>query len=252
MLEVKNITKIYQSPTGPKKKLVLDNVSFSLKEEEVTGLIGPNGAGKTTLIKILGLLTTPDAGRIFFNGQEIFGNRLAFLGKAGILLGEQISYLYEGLTCLENLKLFAALKNIFGRQALKEIEFLAELLNLKEVLALKVRHTSTGFKKRLILAIALLGDPPVLLLDEPLSGVDPENAFYLRNLIKEVGRKKTILWSSHNLSEIEKVCQKIHFLKNGRLIFSGTFCDLARLGCAAERNYQNDLEKVFISALARN
>lgn len=252
MLEIKNLSKTFRNFWPAQPAVVLDDVSLTLKKNEIVGLIGPNGAGKTTLIKILGLLLLPDRGQIFLNGREIFRGREKYLKKAGILLGEQSHYLYSGLSAEENLKLFASLKNIFGSESQKEIYFLAELLNFKEILRLKVREISSGYKKILALAIALLGRPEILLLDEPLSGVDPENAFYIRNALINLGRDRIILWASHNLVEVEKVCQKIHLLKKGRLIFTGNFGELGCFGTDDEADYLNELEKKFVHYVSEN
>jgi ABC-2 type transport system ATP-binding protein len=159
------------------------------------------------------------------------------------MLGEQIHYLYEGLTCGENLQLFINLKNIFGSAGRQELERLLEILHLKDFFNFKVRDLSTGYKKRVALAIALIGNPEILLLDEPLSGIDPENAFYLRRLIEDYSQRATVFWASHNLSEVAGLCGRVLLIKKGRIIFNGIFG-------TQKGNYLNDLEKVFIELVS--
>ncbi|RLF28897.1 MAG: ABC transporter ATP-binding protein [Thermoplasmata archaeon] len=218
IISIKNVTKQYK--TKGEYITAVDNLNLSIKKHEVFGLIGPTGAGKTTVIKMLSTLIIPDKGSITIDGYDVVreGNKIKRI--LGVLAGEFTRSLYWRLTGRQNLEFFAKLKNIWHPQ--ERIDYLTELFDLKKWENKLVMRYSTGMKHKLAFAIALLNDPPILLLDEPLTGVDPITSYEIKKLIREDFREKTIMWASHNLYEIEEMCSRIGLLNHGKLVLEGS------------------------------
>lgn len=210
ILEIEDLAKSYG------KKKVLKDIDLKLKEGEIVGLVGPNGSGKTTLIKcVLGLLRR-NKGTIKIDGYDTSKNFSKAIFRVGAIIENPASYMY--LSAYDNLKLVCNYYNIKNRD--EKIKELAKYVGLENRLKDKVSKYSLGMRQRLGLAMALVNDPKLLLLDEPTNGLDPEGMVELRNLLKKLAREKntTVVISSHNLSEIEKTCDKVVFLKNGVLV----------------------------------
>lgn len=208
ILEVRNVSKKYG------KKEVLRNVSFVIYSGEIVGLVGPNGAGKTTLMAIIAGLIRNYEGNIYIDGRNI---------KEGSVEKKQVGCViespgfYPNLTGYENLKFFS---KIFGNVNDSEINEVVKLLGLEKVIYQKTVKYSMGTKQRLGIAQAVLGDPRLLVLDEPTNGLDPNITPVVRNFLKDIVRKKSIgiLISSHVLSEIEAICDRVLFIRNGEVI----------------------------------
>lgn len=210
ILEIEDLAKSYG------KKKVLKDIDLKLKEGEIVGLVGPNGSGKTTLIKcVLGLLRR-NKGTIKIDGYDTSKNFSKAIFRVGAIIENPASYMY--LSAYDNLKLVCNYYNIKNKD--EKIKELAKYVGLENRLKDKVSKYSLGMRQRLGLAMALVNDPKLLLLDEPTNGLDPEGMVELRNLLKKLAREKntTVVISSHNLSEIEKTCDKVVFLKNGVLV----------------------------------
>lgn len=220
VLEVKNLKKFYNGVC------VLDIENLKIEEKSIYGLIGPNGAGKSTLMKLILGLAKKDSGKIFLFGKELNKkNQKDFNRVLGALI-ENPSF-YDHLTAYENLEIICSLKSINKKEIAKTLE----LVGLKDAANKKAREYSLGMKQRLGIAIALIGNPKILILDEPINGLDPQGIEEMRNLFYNIvtNSSTSILISSHILDEIEKISTHIGILKNGNLIYNGKLSDYRKL-----------------------
>jgi len=224
MIVADNLTKTFtrKNKKGKKKERIVavDHINLKINKGEIFGLIGPNGAGKTTTIKMLSTLILPDEGSITVNGFDVVHDAEKVRNNIGVLAGEFTRSLYWRLSGKQNLKFFANLRNMWNHD--KRIDELIQLFGLKKQENELIMKYSTGMKHKLALAVALLNDPPILFLDEPLTGIDPVTSFQLKNLIKNMFRDKTIIWASHNLYEIEEMCDRIALINDGKIVLEGT------------------------------
>ena len=210
MIEVKNVTKKYPSIKA------VDNISFEIKDGEVVGFLGPNGAGKTTTMNMITGFIEPTGGQIIINGFDIV--RKSKKAK------EQIGYMPEGvplyteLTAKEFVNYMAELRGVKSKERKQEVEKAIEETGLKDVQNKLIRNLSRGYKQRVSMAGALVGEPKILILDEPTVGLDPKQITEIRNLIKSLGKKHTIILSSHILSEVSQICQKVIIINKGKII----------------------------------
>jgi ABC-type multidrug transport system ATPase subunit len=231
MIRIYNLTKNYKRRVSEKNRkykeiIAVDHINLSIAKGEILGLIGPNGAGKTTTLKILSTLIIPDEGKITIDGYDVVEQPDKVKQRIGLLAGEFNRSLYWRITGRKNLEFFAKIKEI--KEPEKRIDELVEMFNLKEYQNEQVMKYSTGMKHKLALAIVLLSDPPVLLLDEPLTGIDPVTSYEIKNIIKNKFKNKTIIWASHNLYEIEEMCDKIALINNGKIVVEGKTEDLKK------------------------
>jgi ABC-2 type transport system ATP-binding protein len=209
---VENITKLYGSQKA------LDNVSLHINKGEIVGLLGPNGAGKTTLMKILTCYIAPTSGNATVGGFNIFKNPLEIKKIIGYL--PENNPLYLDMHVPEFLLFVAGLYKISNkRERVKEI---MEITGLWPEAHKKIGALSKGYKQRVGLAQALIHDPEILILDEPTSGLDPNQIIEIRSLIKELGKKKTILLSTHIMQEVEAICNRVIIIHKGKLIADGS------------------------------
>ncbi len=205
LLEVRNIRK------KVKEKELIKDLTFNLSSGEIIGLIGANGAGKTTILRALSQLVSVDGGEIKYNGINVFTTPIDYRKNIGTLI-ETPSF-YKKLTGLENIKLFMQLYRKSDAHLINEV---TKELNLYEHLNKKVEIYSLGMRQRLALAQLIAIQPKILLLDEPMNGLDPEGMIEFRNILLELKSKgMAILISSHLLSELENVCDRFLFVKNG-------------------------------------
>lgn len=207
---VNNISKIY----GAQK--ALDNVSLSIGEGEIVGLLGPNGAGKSTMMKILTCFIPPTEGSAEICGYDIFEHQMEIKRSVGYL-SEQ-NPLYYDMYVREFLLFVAGTHKIERRQRKARVEEVISLTGLEKEANKKIAALSKGYKQRVGLAQALIHDPKVLILDEPTTGLDPNQLVEIRNLIKKIGQSKTILLSTHIMQEVEAVCSRVIIINNGRLV----------------------------------
>ena len=220
VLEIENLKKFYG------ENCVLNNISLEIEEKSIYGLIGPNGAGKSTLMKsILGLIKR-DSGTINLYGKNITEKNQKEMNKNLGSLIENPSF-YDHLTACENLDIVCELKGIDK----KEIKNILNDVGLSNYINKKVREYSLGMKQRLGIAIALIGNPKFLILDEQINGLDPQGIEEMRNLFKSIVKNSntSILISSHILDEIEKISTHIGILKNGNLIYNGSLENYRKL-----------------------
>jgi ABC-2 type transport system ATP-binding protein len=217
------------------RQAVVD-ASFTLRPGEVFGFLGPNGAGKTTTIRMLVGLVRPSSGRVVVAGHDLMREREAALERMGCIV--ESPDFYEYLTGRENLQHFA---RMIGPQASTRIEPLAEMLRVRERLDDRVRTYSLGMRQRLGIAQAMLGDPAVLVLDEPANGLDPAGIRELRELLRRLADERglAVFVSSHLLGEIERMCDRLAIVHRGRVLAEGGMAELTGSG-------RRPLEEVFM------
>ncbi|EHR78313.1 ABC transporter [Thermococcus litoralis DSM 5473] len=220
-IEVKNLTKSYGNFKA------VDELSFEVYKGEIFGFLGPNGAGKTTtILSMLGLII-PDKGTIKILGNDVFREPIKVKEKIGFL--PENATLYEELTAWRNLEFFANFYSFSKQEKEKRIKELLKLVGLWEARYRKVKAFSKGMKQRLLLAQALINDPEVLILDEPTSGLDPEGAYLVKSIVREERKKgKTVFFSSHILSEVEELSDRVGIIVKGKLRALGTLEEIKK------------------------
>lgn len=211
MLELRNLTKRFRGAA------VVDGVSFSVRPGEITGYLGPNGSGKSTTVKILTGLLHPSSGQIFLNGEDVFADPIGFRQRLGYVPEEPNLYGY--LTGLEYLQLAGGLRGMPTHRVNKRANDLLELLYLQDARWAPISNYSKGMKQRILIAAALLHDPEILIFDEAQSGLDIANSLLFRHLLHELAAGgKVILYISHVLELIEKVCEHVVVIYKGRIV----------------------------------
>ncbi len=210
---VRNVTKWY----GQQK--ALDNVSFSVEKGYVTGFLGPNGAGKSTMMKIITGFLPPSSGEVQVNGLEVRNNLLEVRKMIGYL--PEHNPLYPEMYIREYLNYVAGIYKL-GHNKKKKVEEIIGLTGLGPEQHKQIGSLSKGYRQRVGLAQALLHDPGVLILDEPTSGLDPNQIVEIRELIKTLGREKTVLLSTHIMQEVEAVCDRMIIIHQGRIVADET------------------------------
>ena len=226
MIEIRNLTKYYV------RNKALDNVSFTLKEGEILGFLGPNGAGKSTTMNIITGYLSSDSGTVEIDGINILENPTAAKKKIGYL--PEIPPLYNDMTVKGYLEFIFRLKKV--RKPVKEhINNICDQVKISDVKEKIIKNLSKGYRQRVGLAQALIGDPPLLILDEPTVGLDPQQIIEIRRLIRELGKKHTIILSSHLLSEVQAVCDKILIINNGKIVADELTSSLTGTGSSTEK-----------------
>jgi ABC-2 type transport system ATP-binding protein len=208
--------------------VALDHVNLHVKKGETFGLIGLNGAGKTTFCRVLSTLVTPDSGTVFIDGHNILKEETIVKQKVGIVGSEFSRALYWRLTGRQNLAFFAGLYEIDKEKSNKRIAGLLDLFELSEWQDELVMRYSTGMKQKLCIAKALLNDADVLLFDEPTAGLDPVSRDQLKRTIETELKDKTIIWTSHNLTEIEEMCDRIALIHHGKILLQDNLDDIRK------------------------
>ncbi len=214
MIKISNLTKKYGD------KYALDNVSFDVKKGEVLGFLGPNGAGKSTTMNIItGYISYTD-GSVTIDGYDIVENPIEVKKRIGYL--PEIPPLYLDMAVWDYLEFVYELKKVKTDDKNTHIQGIVDMVKINDVKMRKIANLSKGYKQRVGLAGALIGDPQVLILDEPTVGLDPKQIIDIRNVIKELGKTKTIILSSHILSEIRAVSDRVIIINKGRLVAEDT------------------------------
>lgn len=210
MIEVKNVTKKYG------KVAAVEDISFTIQEGEIVGLLGPNGAGKSTTMNMITGFIEQTTGDIIVDGYDML--------KKPKKAKRQIGYMPEGvplytdLTVKEFVTYMAEIKQVNKKERKEKIEKIIEQTGLKEVEKKLIRNLSRGYKQRVSMAGALVGEPKILILDEPTVGLDPKQITEIRNLIKELGKTHTVILSSHILSEVSQICNKVIIINKGKIV----------------------------------
>lgn len=210
MIEVRNLVKKYDN------HLALDNLSFTVEENTVFGFLGPNGAGKSTTMNIITGYLAPTSGQVLINGYDIVESPVEAKKYIGYL--PELPPVYMDMTPYEYLKFVGQAKKIEKNRLKAEIEKAMDKANITHVQNRLIKTLSKGYRQRVGMAQAILGDPKVIILDEPTVGLDPMQIIEFRELVRELGKEHTVILSSHILAEISEICQKIMIISKGNLI----------------------------------
>ena len=239
MIEVRNLVKDYFG------HVAVNDLSFTVEAGEVVGFLGPNGAGKSTTMNIITGYISATSGQAIINGYDIFDEPEKAKKSIGYL--PEQPPLYPDMTVAEYLKFVAELKKVKKSERAKMISDIMELTKVDNVKDRLIKFLSKGYKQRVGLAGAIMGDPEVLILDEPTVGLDPNQIIEIRELIKSLSTKHTILLSSHIMQEISAVCDKIIIINNGRLMAYDTPDNIARVMEESKELYvtvKGDMDRV--------
>ncbi len=230
MIEVKNLTKKFGNIEA------VSNISFSIKKGEVVAFLGPNGAGKTTTMKILTCFMRPTFGEVKIADFDIYDNPIEVKKNIGYL--PENNPLYLNMKVKDYLKFVGKLKDVSSNKLKEAIDKVAQQCGITHVLNRTIGNLSKGYRQRVGLAQAIINDPPILILDEPTSGLDPNQRIEIRDLIKELGKEKTVILSTHILPEAESTCNRILIIHKGKIVADGTKEELTK---------KDDNKKVFVS-----
>jgi len=241
-VEVKGLTKIY----GEQK--AVDNISFTISKGEIVGFLGPNGAGKSTTMKMITGYLEPTAGDIEVNDVDVKKNPLDAKRKIGYL--PESNALYYDMYVREYLGFIADVHKVENKK--QRIEEVIVLTGLTPESKKRVGQLSKGYKQRVGLAAALLHDPEVLILDEPTSGLDPNQIIEIRNVIKEQGKNKLVLFSSHILQEVEAICDRVIIINKGRIVADDKLSDLHQRSSSSvvRVQFKEALEQEWLKRMA--
>ena len=227
-LEIKNISKKYNT------QIALSNICFSLKKGDIVGFLGPNGAGKTTLMKIITSTLKQDMGSVSINGLDTIENELDTKAQIGYLA--ENNPLYNEMYVTEYLDFIASIYNLSDKK--QKIDSIINKTGLDLEKSKKIEQLSKGYKQRVGLAAALVHNPDILILDEPTTGLDPNQLVEIRNLIKETGKDKIVLLSTHIIEEIPKICNKIIIISKGKIVDNRDIDEFKTLKINLEEHFQ--------------
>jgi ABC-2 type transport system ATP-binding protein len=239
MIEVRHLTRRFRD------RVAIEDLTFSVQAGEILGFLGPNGAGKSTTMKILTGFLPPSEGSAKVAGFDVLTQPLEVKRRIGYL--PETPPLYPELTVHGYLKFVAQLKGLPGRGIKAEVERVAGLTGVGHVLGRVIQHLSKGYKQRVGIAQALLGSPPLLILDEPTEGLDPAQRAEVRALIKGLAGRHTVLLSTHILPEVTMTCEKVLIIHQGKLVAHD---DLRALASAHGPAENASLEEIFIKLTA--
>jgi len=220
MIHIENLSKNYQDLCA------VDRISFDIKKGEVLGLLGPNGAGKTTTLRMLTCFLKPTSGNIRIKNLTIKNDDLAIKKMMGYL--PESAPLYKDMFVYDYLNYMANIRGVDHESRLSHIKELVQLCGLSGVMHKPIDELSKGYKQRVGLAHAMMNDPEILVLDEPTSGLDPNQIVEIREIIRQIGKKKTIILSTHILSEAEATCDRIVIINRGKIVADGSTESLKR------------------------
>jgi ABC-2 type transport system ATP-binding protein len=227
MIEVRNLTKRYGST------IAVDDISFEIPRGEVVGFLGPNGAGKTTTMRILTCYLPADAGEARVAGFDVFSESIEVRRRIGYL--PESAPVYSEMGIVEYLRFVAEIRGIPSSEQQKRIDDVIVRVGLGPMIQKDIGQLSKGYRQRVGLAATLIHEPEVLILDEPTSGLDPNQIIEIRELIREIGREKTVILSTHILPEVEATCNRVLIINSGRIVASGTPDELTRAAAGEVR-----------------
>lgn len=242
-IAVHELTKVY----GDQK--AVDNISFNVKTGEILGFLGPNGAGKTTTMKIITCYMPPTSGKVEVDGLDNATHSLEVRRKIGYL--PEMNPLYHDMNVVDYLEYTAQLHGLKGNGLGHRLKEMVHVCGLEDVRHKDIGELSKGYRQRVGLAQAMIHDPEVLILDEPTSGLDPNQIVEIRNLIKQLGRAKTVILSTHILSEVQATCDRVLIINEGKIVADGTpeqlqqdFQGSESLSLELKTNATNPLEQI--------
>ena len=239
MIEVTGLSKRYRD------RVAVENLTFSVPEGEILGFLGPNGAGKSTTMKILTGYLPATSGTVKVAGFDVFEEPYEVKRRIGYL--PETPPLYPEMTVRGYLKFVASIKGVRRGQLTTEMERVAHATGVSEVLDRLIQNLSKGFRQRVGVAQALLGNPPVLILDEPTEGLDPSQRAEVRQLIKGLAGQHTVILSTHILSEVTMTCERVLILNQGRMV---AFDEIRNLTHALGGGEETTLEDIFLKLTA--
>lgn len=239
MIEINSVSKTYAK--GNVK--AVDNITVEIKNGEIFGFLGPNGAGKTTTLKMITGILKPDGGNIKINGIDITKDPVEAKRKIGFVPDNP--EIFNRLTGMEYLNFVADMYDVEDKERIEKITELAEEFKIKDALPSSINSYSHGMRQKLVLIGALLHEPEVWVLDEPMVGLDPEAAFELKNRMrKHADKGNSVFFSTHIMEVAEKLCDRVGIIKNGRIVFVGTIDDLRNT-----RKEEESLENLFLELI---
>jgi ABC-2 type transport system ATP-binding protein len=218
MIEVNDLVKRYG------EERAVDNISFQVRTGEVLGFLGPNGAGKTTTMKVITCYLPPTEGNVLVDGLDVNANSIDVRHKIGYL--PENTPLYQEMTVYDYLSFVADMRGVDASIRGKRIAEMADVCGLEGVLAKRIEALSKGYRQRVGLAQAMIHNPPILILDEPTTGLDPNQIVEIRELIRNIGQEKTVILSTHILPEVQVSCDRVLIIHRGKLVADGTPEDL--------------------------
>jgi ABC-2 type transport system ATP-binding protein len=240
MIEAQAVSKFYGA------FVAVQDISFRIPANQVVAMLGPNGAGKTTMMKILTGYLAPSEGTARIAGYDVQRERIAAAAQVGYL--PENGPLYGDMTALELLRFFGEARGLSAMQMRNRMEAVIQQCSLDHILEKRIGKLSKGLRQRVGLSIALLHDPQVLIVDEPTAGLDPNQVRQFRGLIAELRQSKTLLISTHILSEVMTVADRVILINNGRMIFDGVPAELAAGGVSPEEAFYRRTQSVAFSA----
>lgn len=237
MLQVDDLYKKFKNTKA------VDGVNLFLDEGESVGLLGPNGAGKSTTISMISTLLKPTSGEIHFKGENVLKKPEAIRPVLGVV--PQEIAIYEELTALENMKFFGRTYGLSGERLNSKVDEILELVGLSDRKKDKIKEFSGGMKRRINMAVALMHDPELLIMDEPTVGIDPQSRNYILDMVRELNlsKKMTIIYTSHYMEEVEKLCDRVYIMDHGQIIASGTQEELKSILSSEETLLVDVMEK---------
>jgi ABC-2 type transport system ATP-binding protein len=228
-ISIQNLTKVY----GVQK--AVNDISFSINKGEIVGFLGPNGAGKSTTMKVATGYLAATSGQVFVNGFDVQTQPMEVRRSIGYL--PEHNPLYLEMYVREFLCFVGSLFNVSGQHLQKRVADMISLVGLQVEQHKKIGQLSKGYRQRVGLAQALIHDPSVLILDEPTTGLDPNQIVEIRQVIRNVGKDKTVLFSSHIMQEVEAICDRVVIINRGQIVKNATMAEL--------KNQNQPLEEIF-------
>jgi len=242
-VKVTNLSKYYGN------YLAVDNISFEVQKGEILGFLGPNGAGKSTTMKIITTYYPPTSGTVEVEGMDVEENSLGVRQKIGYL--PESNPLYNDMNVVDYLDYVASLDGVASSNIKSRREEMIKVCGLEEMRSKTISHLSKGYRQRVGLAQAMINNPDVLILDEPTSGLDPNQIIEIRNLIKKLGKQKTVILSTHILSEVQATCDRVVIINKGKIVADGTTEELqakSKGESIVTLEVKNDADKNALSA----
>lgn len=233
MVEVIGLSKQFKSVKA------VDDISFKVSEGEIVGLLGENGAGKTTTLRMLATMLKPTSGTVRINNYDVVNDAHMVRGEIGILFGGEVG-LYDRLTARENIKYFAQLNGVSNQKAEEQINKLVKAFNMQEYIDRRVGKFSRGMKQKVAIARSIVHDPKIMLFDEPTAGLDISASKIIHDFILHCKEEnKAIVFSSHMMNEVEKLCDRVVIINKGKIVEDGKIDKLK------EKYNDQDMESIF-------